>query len=242
MRAKEQAAGEAARGVAFFDMGEGSSRTDPFGPNQRIRSLVNKGEVFRQLVMNPVFSELMGHLLGDDFLFSSISINITGKGGKPQPLHADGGYAPAETPYPVAANAIWMLTDFTEENGATRVLPGSHRAMAWPEPDATPEGMVQATGPAGTLLVFDGRIWHGTGASRVDEPRYGMLCYSCRPWVRQQENFTLTVAPEALEACSQELRDRLGFRVWRTLGRAFGGAHHGAIVERPTSYETEVRP
>jgi ectoine hydroxylase-related dioxygenase (phytanoyl-CoA dioxygenase family) len=136
-----------------------------------------------------------------------------------------------------------MLTDFTGENGATRILPGSHRKMAWPAPDdADPPGMVQATGPAGTLLVFDGRVWHGTGSSRVDEKRFGMLCYCCRPWVRQQENFTLTVAPEVLEACPQALRDRLGFRVWRTLGRAFGGAHHGSIVERPTNFVTEVRP
>lgn len=240
-RLNEQAAGEAAHGIAHFEGAEGSTRANHFGPNQRIRNLINKGEAFRRMMLNPAFSELMAHMLGDDFLVSSLGANIVRRGGVPGGLHADAGYSPAETPYAVAANCIFMLSEFTEANGATRVVPGSHLWKAWPTEDAAPEGMVQAVGPAGTMLVFDGRLWHGTGPNLAGEARHGVLAYCCRPWLRQQENMTLSVAPEVLAGMPDALQARLGFRVWKTLGRVFDPGVHNFPVERPTEWVTELK-
>ena len=77
-------------------------------------------------------------------------------------------------------------------------MPGSH---LWPElPEDKPEvESVAATGPAGTMLMFDGRLWHGTGANRTSRRRHLLLGYFCRPWIRPQEIFTLSLLDELYE-------------------------------------------
>src|SRR5690349_23822229 len=120
-RLEEQAEGERARGVAFHDGG-------PSRPNQRVWMLVNKGQVFRDLMLHPIIDSLMGHLLGADYLLSSLTANIAGPGGEPMGLHTDQGYVGFWTPVPVVANVAWMLDDFSDANGGTRLVPKSHLA------------------------------------------------------------------------------------------------------------------
>lgn len=215
----------------------------PPGPNQRVWNLINKGEIFRRLVLKErtlglVKSLLGDSVLGDDVLLSSFTANIARRGGAPMRLHSDQGYVPDATSYPVVCNIMWMLTDFTAANGATRVVPGSHSRPS-------PRGLTQrpetiaVTGPAGSALIFDGRLWHGTGANATDEPRLGILSYYCRPFIRQQENFTMSLAPEVIEQCSPELRALLGFKTWGTLGMV-EGTRHGHINERPASFVTRL--
>jgi ectoine hydroxylase-related dioxygenase (phytanoyl-CoA dioxygenase family) len=222
-RLVEQAAGERARGVAFHD--GGASR-----PNQRVWMLLNKGRVFRDLMLHPIIEALMGHLLGLDFLLSSFTANIAHPGGEPMVLHTDQGYVGFWTPRPVVANIAWMLDDFTEANGGTRLVPGSHlNAAATPRSSAfapeepanmpTLEDTIGAEGPAGSILCFDGRIWHGTGANRTERPRHALLSYHCRPFVRQQENFVLGLDPAIREQERPALLNRLGWATWAGLGR-----------------------
>src|SRR5204863_9727653 len=78
---------------------------------------------------------------------------------------------------------------------------------------------IGAEGPAGAILCFDGRMWHGTGANTTERPRHALLSYHCRPFVRQQENFVLGLDPEIRAAERPELLDRLGFATWAGLGR-----------------------
>jgi ectoine hydroxylase-related dioxygenase (phytanoyl-CoA dioxygenase family) len=234
----EQAAGEHAAGVAFHDAGA-TPETYLGGPNQRIWNLINKGEIFRKLVLNSVLHELIGHMLGAPVLLSSFTGNIANPGGVRMGLHTDGGFSPPGIPYPLVANGLIMLDDFTDENGATRVVPSSHLASF--TPDDPPRRTVPAIGPAGTLMVFDGRLWHGTGANKSSGPRPALLAYFCRPFVRQQENLTVSVAPEVLDQCSPELLSLLGFKVWRTLGMV-EGSFDGAINARPSSFVTKLKP
>ena len=246
-RIESQAAGERDCDHAFLD---GSGRTPQSresigrdGPNQRIWNLINKGEIFRSIVMKDLTQTLMKHVLGDerlgnDVLLSSFTANIAGTGGVPMALHSDQGYMPLGTAYPVVANVMWMLTDFTEENGATRIVPGSHREDTPTEP-VDPARSIAAVGPAGTAMVFDGRLWHGTGANTTDESRVGILSYFCRPFLRQQENFTLSLAPEVIAKCSPELLSILGFQTWATLGMVEGSVH-GTISPRPDEFVTEL--
>jgi ectoine hydroxylase-related dioxygenase (phytanoyl-CoA dioxygenase family) len=222
-RLADQAAGERARGVAFHDGG-------PARPNQRVWMLLNKGKVFRDLMLHPVIEALMGHLLGPDFLVSSFTANIAHPGGEPMVLHTDQGYVGFWTPKPVVANIAWMLDDFSDANGGTRLVPGSHlneaatprsSSYAPDEPANMPtqEDTIAAEGPAGAILCFDGRIWHGTGANRTEAPRHALLSYHCRPYIRQQENMMLGLDPAIREAERPALLNRLGFATWAGLGR-----------------------
>ncbi|HVN01003.1 MAG TPA: phytanoyl-CoA dioxygenase family protein [Caulobacteraceae bacterium] len=222
-RLVEQAEGERVRGVAFHDGGPGR-------PNQRVWMLMNKGRVFRDLMLHPVIDALMGHLLGPDFLVSSFTANIAHPGGEPMVLHTDQGYVGFWTPKPVVANIAWMLDDFTDENGGTRLVPASHlNEAATPRSSAyaptelanapTLADTIAAEGPAGSILCFDGRVWHGTGANRSDKPRHALLSYHCRPFIRQQENFVLGLDPGLRASERPALLNRLGFATWAGLGR-----------------------
>ena len=222
-RLVEQAQGERARGVAFQD--GGAAR-----PNQRVWMLVNKGRVFRDLMLHPIIDALMGHLLGPDCLLSSLTANIAGPGGEPMVLHTDQGYLGFWTPVPVVANIAWMLDDFSTANGGTRLVPKSHinqaatqRSSSFAPADAAnypkPEDTIAAEGKAGSILCFDGRMWHGTGANSTDRPRHALLSYHCRPFVRQQENFSLGLLPAIRESERPALLNRLGFATWAGLGR-----------------------
>lgn len=219
----EQAQGETARGVAFRDGGASQ-------PNQRVWMLINKGRVFRDLMLHPIIEALMGHLLGPDFLLSSFTANIARRGGEPMVLHTDQGYVGFWTPRPVVANIAWMLDDFSDANGGTRLVPASHldqsatpRSSAYaPDQPAnmpTQADTIAAEGPAGSILCFDGRIWHGTGANQTDQPRHALLSYHCRPFVRQQENFVLGLDPSLRVGERPALLNRLGFAPWAGLGR-----------------------
>jgi ectoine hydroxylase-related dioxygenase (phytanoyl-CoA dioxygenase family) len=203
-----QGQGEDARGVAFHDS----------KANQRIWMMVNKGRMFRDLVIHPLVMEMMPHLLDEDFILSSLTANIARPGGDAMYLHTDQGYVGFWTPKPVVANILWMLDDFTDENGGTRLIPGSH--LRGRQPEDTHERTVAATGKAGSALIFDGRLIHGTGANRTQSvQRHGILTYYCRPFVRQQENFFLGMAP-ALRASEREaFLERVGYRIWAGLGR-----------------------
>lgn len=216
-RLDEQAQGEIAAEMATRDGG-------PSLPNQRVWMLLNKGQVFRDLMVHPVIDQLLGHVLGPGFLLSSLTANIAHRGGEPMALHTDQNYVGFWTPKAVVANIAWMLDDFSDENGGTRLVPGSHlRPVLDAEPGQTRpprhEDTIAAEGPAGSILCFDGRLWHGTGANRTDQPRRALLSYHCRPFIRQQENFMLGLDQDLWSTSSEALLDRIGFKVWGGLGR-----------------------
>lgn len=227
-RLVEQAAGELAAGVGYLDSG---------GRNQRVWSLPNKGDEFLELLTHPLYVETMDQLLGRGWLVSSSTANIAGPGGEPMFLHADQGYVPAPfPPRPLVANCGWLLDDFTEDNGGTRVVPGSHRLGRGPSPEEAAEcETVAIEGPAGSAFLFDGRLWHGTGANRTERRRHVILNYACAPWLRQQENFTVSLSPRVLDGCDEDLLARFGFKVRGTLG-GVQGPREGALTQRPDTF------
>jgi ectoine hydroxylase-related dioxygenase (phytanoyl-CoA dioxygenase family) len=208
--------------LAEQEIADGSHYVYEDGCNQRIWTLLNKGECFIDLAFDPTVTELMNHLLGYGFLLSNIDANIAGPGGKPMFLHADQSFvAPPWPPHAMVANAMWMLDDFTAENGATRIVPGSHRKGEGPMPTIEASG-IPVEAPAGTAMVFDGRLWHQTGANvTATERRHGILAYYCRPYLRTQENWFLSIDPEVLDR-RPELRPLLGYDLYFSLGMVDG--------------------
>ena len=204
------------------------------GPNnQRVFGLLNNGHEFAELAEHPVALEVVGLLLDPAFLLSSLTANITGPDGVPMYLHYDQDYVPQPWPErPAVANVIWMLDDFTEENGATRFVPRSHLEDHWgwtQESMATRAGeTVGVGGPAGGLVCIDGRVLHQTGANRTaDERRHGVIAYYCQPWIRQQENSSLALLPEVWPTLSPRLRELVGLKMFKGLGCISGPTQRG---------------
>lgn len=140
----------------------------------------------------------------------------------------------------VVCNIMWMLTDFTAENGATLVVPGSHLSGRQPDHDLDSNAdWVPARGPAGTALVLEGRVWHSTGANTTNRPRTGLTTNFCAPQFRQQENFLLGTLPEVLEEASPELLALIGFKAWQGYG---GYENHGQWVARGEYALGELAP
>lgn len=236
------------RGVDGKLRSDGFSR-EAGGINQRVWMLINKGQAFVDLLSHDIARQLVAHVLGDHYLLSSYTANIANPGGVAMKLHTDQWWAPAPTrrerralpigsmtrqrfdrdddleKAPMVApaaccNIMWMLDDFTEENGATRIVPGSHLMGRQPDHDRDKDVVtIGATGPAGSAMVFDGRLWHGTGANLGNGQRKGLLTTFCGPQFRPQENFTVGTRPEVLEKASDDLLELLGFGVWCGYGR-----------------------
>ena len=187
------------------------------GVNQRVWMIVNKGPCFVDLLSKEPVLHLVRALLGECFQLSSHGANIARKGGVPMPLHTDQWWMPAPVeadvnpmpvgsirrdaaPVPPAAepaliapcacvNVLWYLRDFSEKTGSTRVVPGSHLFGYQPPADYSETETVSVAGKAGTVLVIDGRIWHGTGANATDNDRLTVLTTFCGPQYRPQENY-----------------------------------------------------
>lgn len=204
------------------------------GPNnQRVFGLLNKGAEFAELAEHPVALALMSHLLHPSFLLSSITANITGPGGHPMVLHYDQDYVPQPwPPVPLVANLIWMLDDFTEENGATRFVPGSHLEDhgGWTAANmgARAAESIAATGSVGSLVCLDGRVLHQTGGNTTpDQRRHGIITYYCQPWIRQQENFSLSIPSEVWPTLSPRVRALVGLKMYQGLGSISGPGQRG---------------
>lgn len=219
-RLAEQAAGEERAGIAHRDNGFSPLPAER-AANQRVWNLLNKGDIFARFALNDKARALARHMLGKDLLLFSCTANIARRGGLAQRLHADQLFAPAAMSLPLIANSLWMLDDFSEANGATRVAPATHLEGRWPA-DGEEVETAPATGPAGTLMMWDGRLWHGTGENRTDLPRHGMIIAYCVPFLRPQENHTVSLSPEVLAGASPELLALAGFGQWQGLGMIDG--------------------
>lgn len=193
--------------------------------NHKLFMLLNRDPVFLGLARNPTALHFAGELLGPDMLLSSITANITQPGNIAQLLHTDQQYITEPWPFPATVNVLWALDDFTEEVGATRVVPRSHLiGVAPPSPDIP---TVSATGPAGSAVVIDGRLWHGSGRNTTeDRTRAAILAYYCAPFIRQQENIYRSLDPGIRGSLTPELRKLLGYDVWSGLGVVNGFPRH----------------
>ena len=188
--------------------------------HKRVWNLIEKGAVFRAIAEESRMLAVMEPILGHDFVLSSIAGSILQPGAPKQEPHVDYPYwdlyDPARWPlgfntsFHIEVETLVMLDEFTTENGATAILPGSHKRCAWPDAEEFERDHVQATGPAGSLLMFSAPIWHAGCENRSAAPRTALLsAYHCK-FIRQLEDFRLGVSAETLAQCSERLRYLMG--------------------------------
>lgn len=212
----ERIAALKARIVELFDE-EGENAGGEFmqeAGSLRLANLVDKGEVFRRAIAVPEVLAAIAHILGPEFKLSSLNARSANpRNDTVQPLHVDMSALPDERGYWVA-NVVWMLDDFTPENGATRVIPGSHTWGRRPQEvlddlTATHPQQQLVTGPAGTLAVMNAHLWHGGTPNRTDAPRLALHAFYCRRDKPQQQYQKRLLRPETQAGLSPELRDLL---------------------------------
>jgi hypothetical protein len=167
----------------------------------RLSDLVNKDPIFDVCFTDPRLLACLAHVLSD-FKLSSLNYRAALPGHGLQDLHTEGGRVTELDQFQVC-NSIWLLDDFTEDNGSTRVVPGSHRSGAVP-PDvmsdrrAAHPSEVLVTAPAGTVVVFNSHLWHGGTVNRTTRPRRAMHSYFTRRANGQQLDQKKYVTPETL--------------------------------------------
>lgn len=194
--------------------GYGQSRFEGY-QTVRIYNLLNHGEVFWQVPLHDTVLAVAERVLDPELLLSSLSSITLGPDQQAQPLHEDTQQIPLQRPRPpIALNAMWALSEFTEANGATRIIPGSHRYDS-PPPFGVELPTVPAEMPAGSIMLFDSQLWHAGGTNRTSARRYALSCYYCAGWVRQQENQLLGIAQETAARMPRRLQEMLGYSVWR---------------------------
>jgi ectoine hydroxylase-related dioxygenase (phytanoyl-CoA dioxygenase family) len=175
----------------------------------RLADLVNKGPMFDVCFTHPRVLACVAHVLGE-FRLSSLNSRAALPGEGHQPLHADWGGPVPPGSYQVC-NSIWLLDDFTADNGATRVVPGSHRfgaspRQALPDPAAAHPGEVRLTAEAGTVVIFNSHLWHGGTRNRSGRPRRALHSYFTRRGNRQQLDQKAYIRPETLARLSPAAR------------------------------------
>ena len=178
---------------------------------RRLANLVDKGEVFREAISGPELLALVESVLGDGFKLSSLNMRSANPhSSSVQPFHIDMGLLPDEKGYAVC-NCVWMLDDFTEENGALRVIPGSHNWGRKPQneladPYAPHPEQLLVTGRAGTVVVMNAHAWHGGTANRTDKERRALHSFFCRHDIPQQQYQKKLLRPETQSALTENLR------------------------------------
>lgn len=201
----------------------GLAQGSPYG--QYVNTLVNKGMCFAKAIEQdpdavqggPVIEQLLDEILGPGWICHAFLANGSDPGAYPQGLHIDQGallpWIPVDAP--MLINTMYILEDVSSQNGGTLMIPGSHKVLAQ-------AGLGGEVGPlprpfnlelpAGTVMIFDGRLLHGTGANRSDRQRFVATMAAVKPWMRQQENWVLSVRPEVLLQASPKLLHRMGFQ------------------------------
>jgi ectoine hydroxylase-related dioxygenase (phytanoyl-CoA dioxygenase family) len=192
--------------------------TTPTGRNafegsatRRIYALFAKTRTLDDAALDPLVLAVVERVLGHAQFSAPTGIEI-GPGEVAQPLHYDDAIYPVPRPHAeLVLNTMWAFDDFTEANGATRIVPGSHRWVDEVPDAATPT--ISAEMPAGSVMFYLGSLWHGGGANTTSDPRLGVVLEYAVSWVRPQENHFLGVPVDVARQLPDQLAELLGYNI-----------------------------
>jgi ectoine hydroxylase-related dioxygenase (phytanoyl-CoA dioxygenase family) len=197
---------------------------------QRVYALFAKTRAFDQLAVHSLLLEVLDQVLGHYQLSAPVGIRI-GPGETAQVLHRDDAVYPLPEPHPpVVVNTMWPLDDFTPDNGATRLVPGSHQWEPGRQPSSA-DPVLAAAMPAGSVMFYLGSLWHGGGANRTDRPRLGVILEYAAAWLRPQENQCLAVPQAIVAQLPPRLQELLGYNIYPPFLGYVDGVHPRRVLK-----------
>jgi len=205
----------------------------------RSYNLLARGEVIQRMPVHDNVLPVVEGLLGQGCLISGMTAIDIGPGEVAQPIHPDDLVMDIPKPHlPLQCTTLWALTDFTEANGATRIIPNSHLNDHNPE-FGTEYESIPAEMSAGSVLIIDGSLWHGGGANTTEnEFRLGVNLQYCAGWVRQQQNQVLSIPIEVARTFSDQLLQLAGYSLFRGLMGHVDGKSPAAALGLERMHQT----
>lgn len=201
---------------------------------QRVYSVLNKTRACDRMVDHPRVLALLDRLFLPNYLLSQLQVISILPGEDAQLLHHDDGMYPAPRPRPpLSAATVWAIDAFTQDNGATVILPGSHSWGDGRQP-ADGDARVKAVMPPGSCVFFVGTLWHGGGANASDQARLAVTAQYCEPWLRPQEAFTLSTTRDTVRVVSEDIRRMLGYSIHPPFIGMVEGMHPKRLLDTPS--------
>jgi ectoine hydroxylase-related dioxygenase (phytanoyl-CoA dioxygenase family) len=183
----------------------------------RVYNLLAHGEVWQRVPLHDSVLPIVEGVLDPGCLISSLSSVNIGPDETAQPIHADDMLIPIPKPHPpTVCNSMWALTDFTEANGATRIIPGTHVFDHSPNYGQEYDS-IAAEMRRGSVLIWHGSLWHGGGANHTDQRRIGIAMNYCAGYIRQQENQQLGLSPALVATFPTRLQELVGYGIYNGL-------------------------
>ncbi len=182
----------------------------------RTGALVARSPSSHGLIAHPTILDVTGQLLhrAHSFQLHLTQVIAIGPGSPGQSIHRDQwafDFFDFPADYDVQCNTIWAMTDFTESNGATRLMPGSQHlenSFEYTVADTVPAEMTK-----GSCLIYTGKVYHGGGENRSDMTRMGLNITYDVGWLRQEENQYLSVPREIAKTLSDDMLRLIGYRI-----------------------------
>ncbi|MEM8618318.1 MAG: phytanoyl-CoA dioxygenase family protein [Actinomycetota bacterium] len=199
---------------------------------RRLYSPLDDTDMLDQIVEHPVALGLLDELFEPNYLLSQLQVIDIAPGEAAQGLHPDDGFYPWPRPRPaLGAATIVAIDEFTADNGATVVIPGSHRWDDHFPTERERRSAIPAVMPAGSMLFFLGTTWHGGGANHTEQSRMCVTAQYCRPWCRPQENFSLSVSARRVANSSEHMQRLLGYSIHPPFMGFVRGMHPKRLLE-----------
>jgi ectoine hydroxylase-related dioxygenase (phytanoyl-CoA dioxygenase family) len=201
-----------------FEIDFGQSDFEGFH-TRRIFNLIARGPGFRELVVDETVLGLVEAILGDGILLSGTTSMHICPGETEQLLHSDDGMISLPRPHPATMlTTLWALSEFTKDNGATRLIPGSHLKPQIAPPPEEISTALAAEMPAGSVLFLHASTWHGGGPNSTSNvERYGLSIQYVAGWCRQQQNLMLGTSREVVASYPRRLQELIGYSMYRNV-------------------------